>query len=92
MPSQSKEYANQNTKYAISIKRLRQREHQLRHLNQKNMPTKTPSMPSQSKDYTNQNTKYAISTIKDYANQNTKYAILIKRLCQPNKIPSTPSE
>ena len=38
MPSQSKEYANQNTKYAISIKRIRQPKHQIRHLNQMNTP------------------------------------------------------
>ena len=49
-PSQSKEYANQNTKYAISIKRIRQPKHQVRHLNQKSTPTKTPSTPSQSKE------------------------------------------
>ena len=74
-PSQSKEYANQNTKYAISIKRVTnqntkyaisikricQPKHQVRHLNQKSMPTKTPRTPSQSKEYANQNTKYAIS-------------------------------
>ena len=51
MPSQWKEYANQNTKYAISIRRLRQLKHQIRHLNQKSTPTKTPSTPSQSKEY-----------------------------------------
>ena len=70
MPSQSKEYINQNTKYAISNKeyanqntknaisnqRVRQPKHLVRHLNQKNTPTKTPSTPSQSKEYANQNT------------------------------------
>ena len=37
-PSKSKEYANQNTKYAILIKRLRQPKYQVRHLKKKNMP------------------------------------------------------
>ena len=91
MPSQSKEYTNQNTKYAISIKRIRQLKHQVRHLNQKNTPTKTLSTPSQSKETANQNTKYAISiknteyaiSIKKYADQNTKYAISIKKVRQP---------
>ena len=45
-PSKSKEYANQNTKYAILIKRLRQPKYQVRHLNEKNTPTETPNMPS----------------------------------------------
>ena len=34
-PSQSKEDANQNTKYAISIKKVHQPKHQIHHLNQK---------------------------------------------------------
>ena len=46
---QWKEHGNQNTEYAISIKRVRQPKHQVRHLNQKNTPTKTPNTPSQSK-------------------------------------------
>ena len=68
MPSQSKEYANQNTKYAISTKRICQPKHQVCHLNPKSTPTKTLSTPSQS---------------KETANQNTKYDISIKRIRQP---------
>ena len=67
-PNKSNKYTNQSNKYAISTKRERQPKHQVRHLNQKNMPTKIPSTPSQS---------------KEYANQNTKYAISIKRIRQP---------
>ena len=67
MPSQSKEYANQNTKYAISTKRIRQPKHQVRHLNQKSTPTKTPSTPSQSKEYATK-TPNTQSQSKEYAN------------------------
>ena len=49
-------YTKQKNKYAISIKRMRQLKHQVCHLNQKNMPNKTPSTPSQSKYYANQKT------------------------------------
>ena len=69
MPSQSKEYANQNTKYAISTKRIRQPKHQVRHLNQKSTPTKTPSTPSQSKEYATK-TPNTQSQSKEYANVN----------------------
>ena len=63
-----KDYANKNTKYAISIKRVCQTKHKVRHLSQKNTPTKTSSTPFQSKEYANQNTKYQIS--KEYAHVN----------------------
>ena len=77
------------TKYTIPITKYAKQKHQVNqskqhmcHLNQENMPIKTPSMPSQSKEYAIQNTKYAIS-IKKYANQNTKYDISIKRIRKP---------
>ena len=38
---------NQNTKCAISIKRICKPKHHLHHSNTKNMPNKTPSTPSQ---------------------------------------------
>ena len=48
-------------KYAKQKQQVHQSEQQICHLNQKIMPTKTPSTPSQPKEYANQNTKYAIS-------------------------------
>ena len=80
--NKNNKYTNQSNKYAISIKRVCQPKHQVRHINQKNMPTKTPSMPSQSKEYANQ-TLNTPSQSKETANQNTKYAISIKRIRQP---------
>ena len=59
-PSEWKEYANQNTKYTILIKILRQLKYQVCHLYEKNTPTKTISTPSEWKEYANQNNKYAI--------------------------------
>ena len=82
MPKNTKNI-NQRNKYAILIKRIRQLKQQVRHLNQKNTPTKTLSTPSLLKKYANQNTKYAIS-IKKNANQNTKQAISIKRVTNQN--------
>ena len=62
MPNKNNKYTNQSNKYTISIKRVRQPKLQVRHFNQKNTPSKTPSTPSQYKEYANKNTKYAIST------------------------------
>ena len=68
MPNKNNKYTNQSNKYTISIKRVRQPKLQVRHFNQKNTPSKTPSTPSQ---------------YKEYANKNTKYVISIKRIRQP---------
>ena len=54
-----------------SIERTRQPKHQVRHLNQKNTPTKTPSTPSQSKQKnTPTKTPNTPSQSKEYANVN----------------------
>ena len=42
-------------KYAKQKQQLRQPKHQVRHINQKNTPTKTPNTLSQSKEYANVN-------------------------------------
>ena len=46
-------------KYAKQKQQVHQSKQQICHLNQKNTPTKPPSMPDQSKKYANQNTNYA---------------------------------
>ena len=69
MLNKNNKYTNQSNKYAISIKRIRQPKHQVRHLNQKSTPTKTPSTPSQSKEYATK-TPNTQSQSKEYANVN----------------------
>ena len=80
-PSQSKDYANQNTKYAISIKRIRKPKQRVRHLNQKSTPTKTPSTPSQSKECANQ-TPSGPSQSKEYAYMNFSHQYRFTLFCR----------
>ena len=75
-PSQSKKYANQNTKYAISIKRVT------------NQNTKHAISI---KRITNQNTKYAIS-IKRICQPKHQVRHLNNKKSLPTKTPSTPSQ
>ena len=69
----NKEICLKNSKYTNQRK--------ICHINQKNMPNKTPSTSSQSKEYAKQNTKYAKDKDKEAQGGGANIALFLLIKC-----------